>query len=396
MDSRRCQVPNSPNCPLTRPETHALIREGYRERCRNRFHEKVRLWRAGIMRANRKSITIQDVAREPGVSVSTVSRVLNDKDDVATETYQKVQQVIAELGYTSSLAARSMRSRRTNVIGLILPDVEDPFTIQVMRGVNRAIMELDYDLIAYTSGSIRRHSSAEREQYYVSLLNGSITDGVIIVAPAATGFSTDAPVVVVDPNNDCPDCPAVIATNRAGALEAMEYLIDLGHTRIGFIGGRPDLQSAQQRQQGYEDALRQAGIALDADLIVVGDFSTETGRECTRQLLSLPEPPTAIFAASDQSAFGAIKAAREEGLSVPGDLSVVGFDNTPEAAYFQPALTTVDQFMDRMGYVATEMLIALAQGEPLEGDLYKIPTDFVVRESCGPVAGNARREQGAR
>jgi LacI family transcriptional regulator len=342
------------------------------------------------MRGSRKATTIQDVARESGVSVSTVSRVLNDKDDVAPETYQKVQDVIAELGYTSSLAARSMRSRRTNVIGLILPDVEDPFTIQVMRGVNRAIMELDYDLIAYTGGSIRRHSSAEREQYYVSLLNGSITDGVIIVAPAATGFSTTAPVVVVDPNNDCPDCPAVIATNHTGALEAMEYLIDLGHTRIGYIGGRPDLQSAQQRQQGYEDALCQAGIALDAELIVVGDFSTETGRLCTRQLLSLPEPPTAIFAANDQSAFGAIEAAHAAGLSVPGDLSVVGFDNTPEAAYFQPALTTVDQFMDRMGYVATEMLIALAQGEPLEGDLYKIATEFVVRDSCGPIAGNAQ------
>ncbi|MFC2038070.1 LacI family DNA-binding transcriptional regulator, partial [Chloroflexota bacterium] len=156
------------------------------------------------MARSRKSTTIQDVAEAAQVSVSTVSRVLNDKDDVAPETYQKVQAVIAELGYTSSLAARSMRSRRTNVMGLILPDVGDAFSILVMKGVNQAIAALDYDLIAYTSGSIKKRSAAERERHFVSLLNGGITDGVIIVTPAATSFSTAAPVVAVDPNNESP------------------------------------------------------------------------------------------------------------------------------------------------------------------------------------------------
>jgi len=346
------------------------------------------------MGRNNKSVTIQDVARAAGVSVSTVSRVLNDKDDVAPETYRKVQGIIAELGYTSSLAARSMRSRRTNVIGLIMPDVEDPFCIQVMKGVHRAIAKLDYDLIAYTSGSTK-HSTAEREQHFVSLLNGGITDGVIVLTPAATSFSTAAPVVAVDPNNECPECLAIIATNHAGALAAMEYLIGLGHRRIGFIGGRPDLQSAQRRLQGYKDALHQANIPLDPDLIAVGDFTTEKGRECAQQLLSLPEPPTAIFAANDQSAIGAIEAAREAGVRVPDDLSVVGFDNIPEAAYFNPALTTVDQFIDKMGYVATEKLISLIQGESLESDLYKMSTQLIVRDSCRAVAGNASVAQKA-
>jgi LacI family transcriptional regulator len=343
------------------------------------------------MGRNKATITIRDVAKAAGVSVSTVSRVLNDKDDVAPETYQRVRAVIAELGYTSSLAARSMRSRRTGVIGTMMPDLEDPFTIQVMKGINHAITALDYDMIAYTSGSINQQSKAEREQYYVSLLNGSITDGIIIVTPAATSFSTAAPVVAVDPNNETPDCPAVIATNHAGALEAMAHLIGLGHTRIGFIGGRPDLQSARRRRQGYEDALRQAGIPLDPSLITVGDFTTARGRECARQLLSLSVRPTAIFAANDQSAIGAIEAAREADLHVPEDLSVVGFDNIPETAYSNPALTTVDQFMDKMGYVATEMLIALVQGEPLDSDLYKVPTQLIVRDSCRPP--RARREQ---
>jgi LacI family transcriptional regulator len=347
------------------------------------------------MRRSNRSVTIQDVAQAAGVSVSTVSRVLNDKDDVAPETYEKVQDIIVELGYTSSLAARSMRSRRTNVIGLIMPDLGDPFTIQVMKGVSHAIVALDYDLIAYTSGSIKRQSTAEREQHYVSLLNGSITDGIIIVTPAATSFSTAAPVVAVDPNNESPDCPAIIATNHAGALSAMGYLIGLGHRRIGFIGGRPDLQCAEQRLQGYLDALAQANIPQDQDLITAGDFSTETGYQCAQELLSLPVPPTVIFAANDQSAIGAIQAAQDASLRVPEDLSVIGFDNIPEAAYFNPALTTVDQFIHKMGYVATEMLIGLIQGEPLESDLYKMPTQLVVRDSCRAVAGNASVDQKA-
>jgi LacI family transcriptional regulator len=347
------------------------------------------------MGRSRKAVTIQDVARTAGVSVSTVSRVLNDKDDVAPDTYQKVRDVIQELNYTSNLAARSMRSRRTGVIGLIMPDLIDPFSIQVMRGVNRAIAELDYDLIAYTSGSIKKNSTAEREQYYVSLLNGSITDGLIVVTPAATSFSTAAPVVAVDPNNECPECLAIIATNHAGALAAMEHLIALGHRRIGFIGGRADLQCAQQRQQGYLDALRQARIPVDQQLIAVGDFTTETGRECARLLLSIPEPPTAIFAANDQSAIGAIEAAREMELHVPDDLSVVGFDNIPEAAYFNPALTTVDQFIDQMGYTATEMLLDMLQGKPPESDLHKMPTQLVVRDSCQAVADDASVAQQA-
>jgi LacI family transcriptional regulator len=339
-------------------------------------------------RRNNRSVTIEDVARVAGVSVSTVSRVLNDKDDVAPETYRRVRGVISELGYTSSLAARSMRSRRTGVIGLIMPDLEDPFCIQVLKGINDAIVALDYDLIAYTSGSLNRHSKAEREQYYVSLLNGSITDGLIVVTPAATRFSTAAPVVAIDPNNECPACLAVIATNHAGALAAMDYLLGLGHRRIGFIGGRPDLQCAQQRLQGYEAALRQANIAPDPDLMTIGDFTTETGRRCARQLLSLPNPPSAIFAANDQSAIGAIEAAREAGRRVPDDLSVVGFDNLPEAAYHNPALTTVDQFIVRMGYAATEMLIRLIKGERPESDRYTVPTQLVIRDSCRAIAGN--------
>jgi LacI family transcriptional regulator len=334
------------------------------------------------MRRTKKTVTIQDVAEAAGVSVSTVSRVLNDKDDVAPETYEKVQGVIEELGYTSSLAARSMRSRKTNVIGLIMPDVEFPFAIEVMKGVNRAISELGYDLIIYTGGDTRKESTADRERRYISLLNGSVTDGAIVVTPAATTFSTASPVVVVDPNNEGPDCLVVIATNHAGALAAMEYLIGLGHRRIGFIGGRPELQSAVRRLQGYKDSLHQANIPIDPQLIQAGDYTAETGFLCAQRLLNLSHPPTAIFAANDQSAIGVIKAIHQAGLRVPDDISVVGFDNIPEVAYTHPALTTVDQSIDKMGYVATEMLIRLIRGKSLHNHLYKMPTQLIVRDSC--------------
>jgi LacI family transcriptional regulator len=327
-------------------------------------------------------VTIRDVARTAGVSVSTVSRVLNDKDDVAPETYEKVQRVIGELGYTSSLAAKGMRSRRTNVIGLTMPDVGDPFGIQVMKGVNQAIQEFGYDLIVYTGGDSTSRPWPIHEQQYVSLLNGSITDGIIVVTPTATTFSTAYPLVAVDPHPECTNFPAVIATNRVGALAAMEYLIGLGHQRIGFIGGRIDLQSALRRFQGYKDGLRQANLPTDQALIQSGDFTRQAGYTGAQELLSLSNPPTAIFAANDQSAIGVIEAAQEAGVRVPEDLSVMGFDNIPEAAYVNGGLTTVDQFIDTMGYMAVEMLVNLIQKNPIESLLHRVPTQLIVRNTC--------------
>jgi LacI family transcriptional regulator, galactose operon repressor len=333
-------------------------------------------------RRNRKSITIHDVAKAAGVSVSTVSRVQNDKDDVAPETYERVQRVISEMGYASSLAARGMRSRRTNVIGAIMPDVANPYCVEVMRGANQAIVQSDYDLLIYTTGNIWRHGTTDQERRYVALLNGSITDGMIMVTPTATDFSTDAPVVAIDPNNESPNCPAIIATNRAGALAAMAYLTGLGHRRIGHITGRLDLISANRRLRGYKEGLAAAGIPLDEKLIQIGDYLTECAVECARTLLSLDDPPTAIFAANDMSAMGVYQVAQERGLRIPQDLSVVGFDNLRESALLNPPLTTVDQFISKMGTIAIDMVVKLVKGEALETNLYKIPTQVVVRGSC--------------
>ena len=332
------------------------------------------------MRKNRRSVTIQDVAKTAGVSVSTVSRVLNDKVDVASETQDRIRSVIEDLGFTTNLAARSMRSVKTNLIGLIMPDIAYPFAIEVMKGVNRAVAKSEYDLLVYTTGDVRKYGTASHEQKYVSLLNNSITDGVIIVAPVTGEFSTDAPIVSIDPVMSNPNYPSVHATNCQGAVDAMEYLLGLGHKHIGFISGRAELESSNRRLKGYRDALERAGILIEEKMIASGDYTTETGAKCAKELFALDNPPTAIFASNDQTAMGVFRVAQEMGIRIPEDLSVIGFDNISESRYM--GLTTVDQFISEMGFVATQMLIRLINGEELDNQIYKMHTQLVVRNSC--------------
>jgi LacI family transcriptional regulator len=335
------------------------------------------------MSRSKATVTIHDVAQAAGVSVSTVSRVLNNKVDVAPDTYQKIQCVIEKLGYTSSLAARSLRSRRTNVVGLVLFDIADAFSVQIMSGVDRLLKELNsYDLIVYSGVDSKRKLAEDRERRSVSLLDNSITDGIIVVAPSAVAFANASPLVIIDPHNENPDYPAVIAQNRDGAATVIRYLTSLGHQRIGFIGGRPELQSSTQRLQGYTDGLTQVGLPLEPDLVQAGDYTRQTGYLSAKKLLGLSKPPTAVFAANDASALGVMEAAREAGLCIPEDLSVVGFDNIPESAYFYPPLTTVDQSINQMGYLAAQLLVRLINEGELENRTYTLPTRLVVRESC--------------
>lgn len=332
------------------------------------------------MRKKKKTVTIQDVAETAGVSVSTVSRVLNGKLDVASETQDRILSVIGDLGYTTNLAARSMRSQRKNLIGLVVPDIGFPYSIEVMKGINRAVAESNFDLLVYTTGDVQKNGTALHEQHYVSLLNNSLTDGVVIAASAAAEFNTQAPIVAVDPHVINPNYPSVQGMNYQGALDVMEYLLGLGHCRIGFISGRPEIASAERRLKGYRDALEKAGIQILAELIKPGDFTQKSGYKCARELLTMENPPTAIFAANDQTAIGVFQAAEELGVKIPSDLSVVGFDNITEAQYL--GLTTVDQLLADMGYVAIHMLIKLINKEPLEEDVHKMQTRLIVRTSC--------------
>ncbi|KAB8142722.1 LacI family transcriptional regulator [Chloroflexia bacterium SDU3-3] len=329
--------------------------------------------------------TIRDVARAAGVSIATASRVMNNRAEVAPETSARVRQAMEELGYTASLAARSMRIQATNIIGLVVPELTAPFNLEVVKGVGEAIQESSYDLVIYTKGKLPLRSRPAWEQEHLALLSGGLADGVIVVTPSAPRFEQGAKIVVIDPHGGGTDLPSVVATNRQGAQDAVAHLLGLGHRRIGFIGGREDAQSAADRLEGYRAALAQRGLDVDPSLTQPGDYTRESGYAATVALLALPQPPTAIFATCDAAALGAMDAARALGLRIPHDLSIMGFDNIPEAAMATPPLTTVDQSIQQLGFNATIMLLQMLQDEQPDPALASVPTRIVTRSTCQPI-----------
>jgi LacI family transcriptional regulator len=214
-----------------------------------------------------------------------------------------------------------------------------------------------------------------------------LCDGALLVTPSSVDVTFGAPVVAVDHNVGSSDLPTVDADNLNGAVIATEHLLELGHRRIGFLAGRPDLESARLRERGYRTAIERAGMEVDPSLIRVGGYQVDIAEEGTRQMLELDDRPTAIFAANDVSAIAAMSVATLLGLVVPDDLSVIGFDNVPESALSEPPLTTIEQPIQQMGFDATKILIRLINGtEPVPGHTL-LPTRLVVRGSCRPFEG---------
>ncbi len=337
----------------------------------------------GAERGDLQRVTITDVAQAAGVSVATVSKVINSRYGVAAATSERVQQVIDELGYESSLVARSLRSHRTNVIGILVAEFE-PFSTEILKGTSRAIAGTGYELLAYSGGG-RSGAEAGWERRYLSRLSGTLIDGAILVTPTVVDTGPQVPVVAIDPHAGPAHMPTVDSDNFQGAVLATEHLLALGHRRIGFLAGREDLESSRQREAGFRRALSAAGVPVDESLVRVGDYRTETATGPARELLALSARPTAVFAANDLSAIGTLQAARELGLSVPDDVSVVGFDNVPESALTTPPLTTVSQPMQRMGSEAVTLLIQLMAGaEPVRTHV-RLPVELVVRGSTAPV-----------
>ena len=334
------------------------------------------------MATKKSKARIKDVAQAAGVSTATVSRVLNHRYDVSPDTVEKVSKVMQELNYSVSLAAKGMRSRTTHAIGLIMPEVTEPFGLEIIRGVGTAIKGSGYDLLIYAADYPPLSKRASWENEHVAFLSSGLTDGDIIVTPTSPSFPESARVVVIDPMREGAKAPSVIASNRLGALAAMNYLINLGHRNIGFICGRPDTLSASDRLQGYKDALTQAHIHYDPELVQPGDYTQQCGREAALRLLKLKHRPTAIFAANDASALGVLDVAKEMSINVPADLSIVGFDNTPESRLASPRLTTVDQSIQEMGSCAAHLLMEILNGNKPEQQLIEIPTNLIVGESC--------------
>ncbi len=333
----------------------------------------------------RSRVTIRDVAEQAGVSVATVSKVINDRYGVAADTYAKVRAVIAELGYEASIVAQSLRNHRTNVIGILVADIE-PFSAELLKGAAKAMAGTGFELVVYSAGG-RAGDRVGWEQRYLSRLSGTLVDGAMIVTPTVVDVQYGAPVVAVDPHTGSSTLATVDSDNLRGAELAVEHLLALGHRRIAMVTGRPDLESAARRERGYRDALTTAGLGVDEALLEVGAYEAAESAQATKRLLALPDPPTAIFAANDTSAIAVIAVALQLGVRVPEDLSVVGFDNVSESALCSPPLTTVEQRIHEMGAQAMAMLVRLIRGEAVEQTHVTLDTRLVVRATTAERRG---------
>lgn len=321
--------------------------------------------------------TLASIAAEAGVSLPTVSKVVNGKDDVAPATRARVQELL-ELHNYVPVPRRS--SSEDLLVDVVFTALDSPWAVEILRGVTESGLEIVVSSKATTHG----------RSWAQALVAGG-RRGAIVVTSQLTAADQQVlgrsrlPVVVIDPV-DTPgqDVPSVGATNWAGGLAATEHLIELGHRRIAVIGGPESFLCSRARIDGYRAGLERAGLSVDPDLVRYGTFHHQGGYDRARELLALPDPPTAIFAGSDEHAFGVIEAARTCGLSVPGDLSVVGFDDLPMARWSSPPLTTVHQPLADMGRVAGRMLHELITDRLHATRRMELATHLVTRASTAP------------
>lgn len=330
---------------------------------------------------------MRDVAERANVSVTTVSHVINETRPVSDELRGRVLSAMVELGYQPNALARSLRRKETHTIGMIVPDSVNPFFAEVARGIEDASFERDYSVILCNSDG-----DLSKELLYINVLAEKQVDGILLVA--VSGVTTKhfhtlqargLPVVVVDRDIPGPAVDSVLVDNAQGGRLATRHLIDLGHRRIGCITGPSDLTPSADRVTGYRQALQEAGISPDPSLIVKGDFQYRSGYQAAYRLLSLADPPTAIFACNDLMAVGAISAGEQAGYRVPADLSIVGFDDVRLASFTNPPLTTVVQPKHEMGVLAATMLLERLQNRNLPPRRRLLKTELLVRQSTMPL-----------
>ena len=334
-------------------------------------------------------LTIRDIARLAGVSVATVSRVVNDRPDVAAETREAVLRVIREHGFAANRTAKGLSAGRTGLIGLTVPFVDESYFTAILSGVAEALHAHDQRLVLCPT-----HHEHAREVTLLEHLMGGTTDGAILLLPEESNAELRRlreqgyPFVVADPRQPLDDgIPSVSASHEAGARAAVEHLVAHGHRRIALIAGTRGWIATEERVVGYQLALATAGIQFDPGLVAGGDYHTSTGVTAGRQLLGLAEPPTAFFACNDNLAVGVLRAAAERGLRVPDDVSIVGFDDTGLAFNVYPRLTTVRQPLAELGRTAVSLLNRLLDGQRTEALRVELRTRLVVRESTGSAPG---------
>ncbi|KEO83390.1 LacI family DNA-binding transcriptional regulator [Tumebacillus flagellatus] len=332
--------------------------------------------------------TIKDVAKAAGVSITTVSRVLNQYSDVNPKTRTKVLKVVEQLGYRPNSVARSLVMNRTNTVGLVVSDLSRSrnghhFMFDVLCGINDRVQELGYDLVLFSTST-----TAQKKTPYLDFVRQRRVDGVLMMGIRLDDPYThevveaSVPSVLIDVPLISETCSYVTTDSVVGAKLAVEHLLELGHRRIGFVNGHAQAAVSKERLQGYRIALEAAGMAFDPELVYYGNFEQEDGANGTAELLRKFPDLSAIFFASDLMALGALKYLQTHSLPVPNSLSIVGYDDIELASLMQPALTTVRQKRYEMGQSAAETLIRmLEQNEKGRGIV--LPPELVVRETTG-------------
>jgi LacI family transcriptional regulator len=330
-----------------------------------------------------RNITIFDVARASGVSYSTVSRVLNGFEFVKASTRQKVLTTADDLGYVANLQARSLAGGKSQIIGLLVPALDNGYISEISGGIDEELAKANYDLMLYTT-----HRKQGKESKYVHTIINGPTDGLVLLVPLVPQSYLELlhqqrfPYVLIDQGDTSNQSAVVTSTNYEGAYEATAYLIKLGHKRIGFVAGQEELISSRERLEGYKAALKDNDLSLDESLIVAGDFDQHVSRLATQMLLDLAAPPSAIFACNDLSAFGVMEAVREAGLQIPKDMSVIGFDDIPQSSITYPKLSTVRQPLKEMGKVAVELLLEQINNPEVKPKQITLGTRLMIRDSC--------------
>ncbi len=333
-----------------------------------------------------EKLTIRQIAKLAGVSRSTTSRVLNDHPNVSPELREKVQKVIAQTGFQPDPIARSLSSRRSKIIGLVIPLAvrslfEDPFFPRLMQGISEGCNSHDHTLSLFLF-----HSAEEERKLHDRISHSRLVDGFVVTA-TRTGdplipelLANQIPFVVHGRHED-QRVSFVEVDNETGAHTAVSHLLRLGRQRIALITGPSSSLAAEDRKQGYLKALRQRGVHINESLMARGDFTETSSYEATLRLL--PLEPDAIFVASDSMALGALRALRQAGKRVPEEVAIVGFDDMPQAETANPPLTTVRQPIRRAGVLAVEMLIDILRNGSEAPRRIILPTELVIRASCG-------------
>jgi LacI family transcriptional regulator len=337
---------------------------------------------------NSARLTIRQVAELAGVSTATVSRVINGRAEVSDQARDSVMRVVRQYGYRTNRTARGLSAGRTGLVGVTLPVLHHSYFSVILAGAGEALYEHDMRMVLCPT-----HHEHDREASLLERLMQGTTDGAILVLPEESDEELAAlhghsfPFVIVDPHRPLDEeVPTVSAAHSSGAGEAVEHLLALGHRRIGAITGPRGWIATEERLRGYRAALAAAGVMPDPRLEVESDFHASGGLEAALTLLDLDEPPTAVFAFNDMLAIGTMQAAQARGISVPEQLSVVGFDDTFEASIVTPLLTTVRQPLAEMGRMAVNLLVRLLGGHEIEALHVELATKLVVRDSTAEPA----------